>query len=538
MNFQEYYYNYLLDASRKMTESFISGKKFNFGIESFYMFSISKFILLKEKIIKKDSSERTIYFDDIKYRKYIPIILMIYNVMLKNGNIRFNNINVKLESNQNNNQLKNAVWFINKLRNSLAHGNYFIDIENQCVVIHSKSVDEDYYLHCTLPLSLLNTFSFYVDRPSSIEINSKSAYQKYIKNISDDFAVDYNLVCNNPFITSDKDTNSIINNKKIYYKQYNDRLSNENVEDMKNNINMNIEELRILANKLLSLKPTNEYQKKAILGLLERYKKLLVNYKYQESNKSYSYEVAKLIKEMREILGVKTINKNGSGAVSLYNYMSLLFSKKRDIDYSKLRTDKLAIISENDTYKDTVRMISLQCKIFNKNIVHLINKYNSDKSVQIRQLIMENIAIFYTETMKYFYRKNEYVVTSIRNAVDHGHYNMEDSSEIILHDQSNQNDSSTINFACKSGIKDLFDFAKQVESNKKVFTLADFINQLESVVDCNVFQNTINNLKEAMTIVFGNELNKNISMEEMFRSLAANKIIQIANKEIEKKARG
>ena len=39
------------------------------------MFSISKFILLKERILKKDSANNILYFNNVKDAKYIPAIL-------------------------------------------------------------------------------------------------------------------------------------------------------------------------------------------------------------------------------------------------------------------------------------------------------------------------------------------------------------------------------------------------------------------------------------------------------------------------------
>ena len=51
-----------LDLARTITESFFNEDNPHLGIDAFYMFSVSKFILLKERIIKKDSINKKSYF--------------------------------------------------------------------------------------------------------------------------------------------------------------------------------------------------------------------------------------------------------------------------------------------------------------------------------------------------------------------------------------------------------------------------------------------------------------------------------------------
>ena len=75
-----------LNLARMITEKFLAEDNPHFGQDAFYMFSVSKFILLKERIIKKDSINNILYFDNSKFNAYIPIILDFYKQILKSGN--------------------------------------------------------------------------------------------------------------------------------------------------------------------------------------------------------------------------------------------------------------------------------------------------------------------------------------------------------------------------------------------------------------------------------------------------------------------
>ena len=54
----------LLKISRELTESFINDKNGPLRTEHYFMLSMAKFIMSKERMIKTDSKNRTLYFDD------------------------------------------------------------------------------------------------------------------------------------------------------------------------------------------------------------------------------------------------------------------------------------------------------------------------------------------------------------------------------------------------------------------------------------------------------------------------------------------
>ena len=75
-----------LNLARMITEKFFDDANPRLGQDAFYMFSVSKFILLKESIIKKDSVNSILYFNNRKFKKYIPIIQEFYKpISLERG---------------------------------------------------------------------------------------------------------------------------------------------------------------------------------------------------------------------------------------------------------------------------------------------------------------------------------------------------------------------------------------------------------------------------------------------------------------------
>ena len=75
----------LIKLSRELVENLLNGNKQKLGKEYFFMFSISKFVLLKERILKKDSTNNILYFNNVKNAQYIPAILSFADEIKKNG---------------------------------------------------------------------------------------------------------------------------------------------------------------------------------------------------------------------------------------------------------------------------------------------------------------------------------------------------------------------------------------------------------------------------------------------------------------------
>ena len=163
----------LIKLSRELVENLLNGNKQKLGKEYFFMFSISKFVLLKERILKKDSTNNILYFNNVENAKYIPAILSFADEIKKNGNYQINNTSIRLEKTDRDSQkLAEALWIFNKVRDSLAHGQYTIDLENDSILInndHSNDRNNAYKLVCSISIKLLNSISFYIE-----EINKRT----------------------------------------------------------------------------------------------------------------------------------------------------------------------------------------------------------------------------------------------------------------------------------------------------------------------------------------------------------------------------
>ena len=142
--------------SRELLEKYLFNLDISLSKEHFFQLVISKFILMKEKLVKKSNinkNEKVLYFDNIRNRKYILVIYLIYDyikneVDIGNASYTKNNIDVIFRYPQDKNatnKLKEAIWVFNKLRDSFAHpNNYEFDLENDMVIINN--VTNDYSL--------------------------------------------------------------------------------------------------------------------------------------------------------------------------------------------------------------------------------------------------------------------------------------------------------------------------------------------------------------------------------------------------------
>ena len=235
----------LIKLSRELVENLLNGNKQKLGKEYFFMFSISKFVLLKERILKKDSTNNILYFNNVKNAKYIPSILSFADEIKKNGNYQINNTSIMLEKTDRDSQkLAEALWLFNKVRDSLAHGQYTIDLENDRILInndHSNDRNNAYKLVCSIPIKLLNSISFYIE-----EINKKTdekelskSYREYLEKIATNYDIDTKKLFDNNYIIN---INKYYNNKlKMDNYKYNNYYYIDNNKYYNNTYNINNE---------------------------------------------------------------------------------------------------------------------------------------------------------------------------------------------------------------------------------------------------------------------------------------------------------
>lgn len=79
-------------AERSLNDNFNGANK-----DDYFMFQISKFLLLKESMIKKDSDNNRIYFNIDENQEYLKAIKYIVDYVREHGTLISNNIDVIIQ---------------------------------------------------------------------------------------------------------------------------------------------------------------------------------------------------------------------------------------------------------------------------------------------------------------------------------------------------------------------------------------------------------------------------------------------------------
>lgn len=586
----------LIRLSRELVENLLNRNKQKLGKEYFFMFSISKFILLKERILKKDSANNILYFNNVKDAKYIPAILSFADEIKENGIYQINNTSIRLEKTDRDSQkLTEALWLFNKVRDSLAHGQYTIDLENYSIMInndHSNDRNNAYKLVCSIPIKLLNSISFYIE-----EINKKTdekelfrAYREYLKKIETDYDIDTKKLFDNNYIIkinkyynmlkidNYKYNNYYIDNNKYYTNTYNinnsknftkgikqnedftflDEIDNNQIKKPLNNII--IEELYRLVKLILEYKPTSEKQKEQINQIIRKFKSLVDQRIKLEEQKIFDVKTSELMSEISDILGIKTGTKNADATIALYMYMNLVFSQSSEIDYSHICLRNLIIdvnpykyedknldnlnLSDNEkqkisstinfekNYMNIKNYINKLCVEFSEKMDTRIEAYYNNPSESFRHSLMDIYAVFYTSIMNSIGNRNQLIITSIRNSVEHGNYYVNKNGSLILYDQTDHSDNKSIKILCGALPQQLFDITKTIElgDSKDKYIIDDFFKELETIVDKTTLNCIMNTMNSFSKIIFGKDIDINNSMEHMYQEAIANIISQHISK--------
>ena len=570
----------LIKLSRELVENLLNGNKQKLGKEYFFMFSISKFVLLKERILKKDSTNNILYFNNVKNAKYIPAILSFADEIKKNGNYQINNTSIRLEKTDRDSQkLAEALWLFNKVRDSLAHGQYTIDLENDRILInndHSNDRNNAYKLVCSIPIKLLNSISFYIE-----EINKKTdekelsrAYREYLEKIATNYDIDTKkLFDNNYIININKyynDTyninNEFINKSKNFEKktkQNEDYTPTDEIEDNKIKKLLNnstIEELYRLVKLLLEYKPTSEKQNEQINQIIRKFKSLVDQRIKLEEQKIFDAKSSELMSEISDILGIKVGTKNADATIALYMYMNLVFSQSSEIDYSHICLRNLIIdvnpykyddkdldnlnLSDNEkqkinntinfekNYMNIKNYINKLCAEFSEKMDSRIVAYYNNPSENFRHSLMDIYAEFYTSVMNSIGNRNQLIITSIRNSVEHGNYYVNKNGSLILYDQTDHSDNKSIKILCGALPQQLFDITKTIElgDSKDKYIMDDFFKELETIIDKTTLNNIMNTMNNFSKIIFEKDIDVNNSMEHMYQEAITNIISQHISK--------
>lgn len=521
----------VIQKAREFAQRSLNGNIKNVNREDYYMFLISKFLLLKEMIIKKDSENNILYFDYNKSKNYLPAIKYIVDYIKVNGTIQKNSTIVVIEPKQyNNSNLQFYIWTFNKIRDSLSHGMYEFDLNGQQLIIkndHSNSRDP-YVLNCALPIEMLELFTYIAKKPKSY-YNDKEIieFKEHSKKMRTDFGYVY-----------DEDDKIIKNYNKynrIKYDNYNISNINDNIDNISYNY-YNIyeyskEQEDVLDALLLIIKNSNKLtdeQRKILYTYLRKLGLLDFNFEIEKTkikrnehpDKKYAEKLATVISEISSILGIENKPNNMITMSAIYNYMQLTFSLNEFNFKSKegketlgyLRISKLHpmyVRSNNDKFDengDSQYSLKISAiRNFTANFIirikEKIQQYRNNPSSAFRQSINDLFKKYYEDIIQSFADKNALVLTSIRNSIEHANF-YDVSGQIMLNDQSNQNDNHSINFWCYGNPNDFFEITNSLESgiSKENFTFDDFLSELKSTIDISTFNDILLVVEELKTI--------------------------------------
>ena len=340
-----------------------------------------------------------------------------------------------------------------------------------------------------------STKNLIIDKENNKTNNNYNDNDKYIINNSIN-KKNYNYINNNNYYENKDFNYYIIKNKEI-----------------NNSISLDLGEKDIIINNKKFLDYKKEIKdiidfveknnsisqeiKQKIYTLLSKYgiayydnngKRIKLNLDRKPTN-SLIDKMKNVINEMASILGIKN-KENKEAIVAVYNYLQTLLSFKKDIieqssdediSLGKLKFSRLNpkfLVTENQ-----VDSIKNKIKLSTKRINKMIKQYQEHKTINQREIIMTEFKKLYEELLVNLSLRNKTIITSIRNSIEHGHFNPNNCT-IELYDQSNPKDNSTTKFKCYGSPEDFFAIFKKIELSDKNndFTFTDFLEEIEYIL--------------------------------------------------------
>lgn len=489
----------LLKLSRELTESFIDNKNGALQIEHYFMLSMAKFIMSKERMIKTDSKNRTLYFEDTE--ENILIIDSFYEQIKDSFTFTMNNSLVPKEifesvilEHDSNPELKKKIFIIGKIRDSLAHGKYDFATANNRIIIKNryKIGQNEFNFECSI-------------QPETLDI--LSAHNQH--------TIDRTLKA---FEGNQDDERYLLN----IYKEL-EKLSEEFSEIR---YYCNEEEIMLFNNAYkAALTKLNELATKT-KTLSE--KRTRVKTKTLSSKDSPNKEDDLLNKIVDSLLAISTLidrklERNVVNTALVYNHLCLLLSEKQDLNFRYLKNPSLQIFfkkkNENGKENDitgTLGILKKEIKIFNRKYQKISNYPQSANKLEAMKKIYLDL---YTGIMNAFEIRNKNIYTKIRNGIMHSNIEMSKGKVIIKDSYDHNMDDPS--FYCKATNKELLEYARCIEEddNQKSYTLETFISELYITlssydIDLNQFRNFFQNLTDCLKYIESN-IRLDINSEEL-----------------------
>lgn len=475
----------MLKISRDLINSFIEKNDVTLGIEHYFMFSVTKFLLTKEQIIKKNNNGKKIEFDVTS--KHLSTLLTQYHEISKSlyykvdGVRTFNEVDdsvslINLNEEMSNDPklirlIKESVWCIDKIRDSLAHGKYDFNIQEHKIIIDNEydTFDQNgniihHSFKCEVPPEILtllgksykNTYNKYEDKTLTLE------YQKRHTGINDILKNKYSLTSNN----------------------------NETINTIK--------------------KPS-----KKPLSVM--------------SEEIYVHNAAAVkVAETIKTLGLKG-EENDILTSILYNHLLLLLSDEtREYNY-----DELLLLNQNYSFLESKDSTNKEEDITNtkgpikKSIKKFHKQYKKLNEYEKVRRCKELFKSMYSSLKEQIGIRNKSVIKRIRNSIMHGNIEIDTTTGVIkLFDRTDNTTDTQVNqFECETDNYGLLELIDELE-NKRTYTLQMFMMEIDKLLTS--FNWDSSSINEKLTDIFlclktiDHNINLNTSMNDIMIKLNEN----------------
>ena len=478
--------------------------------EHYYVLTVSKFILMKEKLVKKDEIEvidnngekrrsETITFQIDDNIDYLSGILFFIDKVAEENNLDLAELYQLFESkdlwkvsiepvdytnkvivspnklgtttDNNLNNLKFFIYFYHAIRNQLAHGNYHInkDISSVELTIYGKKINVSIELMNCIGL-ILNKREYHreltgFEKKFNIEhssINYFNEYQQTPSSILFD-----NIVANDnkkTFIPSTKYSKE----KKIFnYEEKDYYNKNSELIDLLKSLKKIMSDPNIL-NRITNSR-LNQSEAKRLYSLVDE----LLNIDKEQLEELINSDDSKaksMLQEIIKILGLEITPELRVYIASLYNYSQVVCAHKKDDDdyrfvhmsrITKVANPGKGIDGEPDKeIEEIIKLIKRECSRLN----NAMNKNKGDGAIVGR---VNSIKIFFINVLSLLAARNSKIISDIRNAIEHGNFKPEDMVDgrvsIELFDQIKHTDPNNRNFECVVDSNDLFNLMQEIE---------------------------------------------------------------------------
>lgn len=440
---------HLIKLARDLAESFVYNKRIVYQVEHLYMLSMSNFIFTKEKMIKTDSKNNILYFNDTK--ENVMIINQFYE-KIKDDFIftmddstpqkeLFNR--VILEHGEEDLELKKKIFIIGKIRDSLAHGKYEFDTKKNKIIMKSryKVGNNDFNFECSI-------------EPETLDILTKQYREKNRNRI-------INQICD-----------EALNDRTCFE----DKLSGAEVhvqDSVEEHIKKEHNQVELLRARMQDDEERYSKNKKEVMDLLKN-----------TDNESFRQE------RLREIIddtiysmtmSLSKVERDDCNTAAVYYYLTLLLSEKKVLNFSFLKNPSEDVFIEKridgkeDDIIGALGILKRAIKSFNKGFQKNLDRPDSTEKVEKMKEIYSDL---YNEIKKAFKIRNGRIYDGIRNGIMHACIETS-NGELIIKD-SLKHDMTNPTFSCKASNEELLEYGKYIEENnsQERYTLATLILEL------------------------------------------------------------